>query len=492
MEYFVGIDIGTSSVKALALGEGAQSLGISQKSYPAHIEANGTYEIDPGVVYQLTLQALEDLLKQIEDVHSLKAISFSAAMHGLMALDEEGNPLTSLITWADTRAAAITRTYKDSPEARELYRITGTPIHPMSPLCKLRWINRTQPGLASRARKYISIKEYIWFRLFGVYEIDYSMASATGLFDTQALKWSPLALKEASVKEQQLSQPVSVFKQRSHPNTPIHGLPADTPFIIGGADGCLANLGTGVIQPKEASLTIGTSGAIRIVSPDWNPDPEGRLFQYLLTDGLYVRGGAINNGGNVLDWLLSLMGQGRPLKDLMQAAFKITPGSEGLMFLPYIYGERAPIWDAEASGAYVGLRGYHQKAHFFRAATEGISYALYDIGQRMSAQQPIEKIYVSGGFTQSPAWVQQVSDLFGLPVILSEDADASATGAIILAMLATGILSDIQDVTQLVKTRQTVYPNHTAHQTYQRYFSIYQELYPALSPSLNQLHSNDS
>lgn len=492
MEYFVGIDIGTSSVKALALGEGAQPLGISQRSYPAHIDPNGAYEIDPGVVYQSTLQVLEDLLKQMEDVHTLRAISFSAAMHGLMALDEKGNPLTSLITWADTRAAAVTRTFKNSPEARELYRITGTPIHPMSPLCKLRWINRTQPGIASRAHKYISIKEYIWFKLFGVYEIDYSMASATGLFDTRALKWSPLAMKEASVKENQLSQPVSVFNQRSDPSISIAHLPTGTPFIIGGADGCLANLGTGVIQPKEASLTIGTSGAIRIVTPEWNPDSEGRLFQYLLTDGLYVRGGAINNGGNVLDWLLSLMGREQSLKDLMEEAFRITPGSEGLMFLPYIYGERAPIWDAEASGAYVGLRGYHQKAHFFRAASEGISYALYDIGQRMSAQQPIEKIYVSGGFTQSPAWVQQVSDLFGLPVLLSDDADASATGAIILAMLATHTLSDIKDVSHMVKIRQTVYPNHTIHQNYQGYFSIYQELYPALSHSLHQLHSNDS
>ncbi len=492
MDYFVGIDIGTSSVKALAMGVQGQSLGVSQHAYPAHTDQHGAYEIDPEVIYQSTLHALEDLLQQIEDVHSLKAVSFSAAMHGLMAMDLEDRPLTALITWADTRAAELTRTFKDSHSAKELYRITGTPIHPMSPLCKLRWITRTQPELASRALKYISIKEYIWFKLFGVYEIDHSMASATGLFDTQALQWSALALTEAGIESIQLSEPRPVFFSRSNPLISIQGLPPGTPLIIGGADGCLANLGSGVILPGDASLTIGTSGALRVTSPGWEPDPEGRLFQYLLMEGLYVRGGAINNGGNVLDWLHKMFDEALPLKGLLAEAFQIAPGSGGLIFLPYIYGERAPVWDAETSGAFVGLRGYHQRAHLIRSATEGISYALYEIHQLMNNQHPIAHIYVSGGFTQSLAWVQQMADLFGKPVTLSEDADASATGAIILAMLATHTIYDIGQVSQMFKREKTVYPRTEIHQAYQSYFRIYQQLYPTLSPTLHQLHSNDS
>jgi gluconokinase len=481
MDYYTGVDIGTSSVKALALGPGGETLGIRKQAYPAHTDAGGRHEEDPDVIAAATFSVLRSLIDALPD-HRPVCVSFSAAMHGLLALDSGGRPLTPLITWADTRATAEAAAFKETPAAREVYRLTGTPIHPMSPLCKLRWLKDAQPGVFAKASVFVSIKEYVWFRLFGVYEIDRSIASATGLFDTQAGHWCAPALEAAGITENRLSQPVAVTHSRRGAR---EGFPTDLPFVIGAGDGCLANLGTGVVSPGEASVTVGTSGAVRVITDRWQPEREERLFQYSLTDGAYVRGGATNNGGNLLDWFMGVAGGGSQrgagdLPALLDEAFALPEGSDGLLFLPYLYGERAPVWDAEARGAYVGLRAYHQKTHLLRAITEGIGYALFDIFRILDAEAPIHTVYASGGFTQNVAWVQQLADTFGKPVCLTDEGDASATGAALLGMLALGALTSLSDAKHRIRPGKVFAPDPARHTLYQRYYASYTRLYPAL------------
>lgn len=517
MDYFAGVDIGTSSVKALALGPGGETLGVRKQAYPAHTDAGGRHEEDPEVITRAALSVLRSLLEALPE-HRPVCVSFSAAMHGLLALDVSGSPLTPLITWADTRASAVAAAFKETPVAREIYRLTGTPIHPMSPLCKLRWLRNAQPEVFTKAAVFISIKEYVWFRLFGVYEIDRSIASATGLFDTRAGHWCAPALEAAGIDSERLSRPVDVTFTRTGA---FGGFPADLPFVIGAGDGCLANLGTGVVSPGEASVTVGTSGAVRVITPRWQPEKEERLFQYWLAEGAYVRGGATNNGGNLLDWFMGLGATGLPgsaavpassalpaspatpsqptfpavptslpspaLPALLDEAFALPEGSNGLLFLPYLYGERAPVWDADARGAFIGLRAYHQRPHLLRAITEGIGYALFDTFRILDAEEPIHTVYASGGFTQNAAWVQQLADTFGKPVCLTDEGDASATGAALLGMLALGALTSLSDAKRQVRPGKVFTPDPVRHALYQRYYALYATLYPALRDTFHQL-----
>lgn len=480
MDYFAGIDIGTSSVKALALGTGGELLGVRQRAYPSQTDATGRHEQDPSVVADATLTVLHALLDGLPE-HRAVCVTFSAAMHGLIAVDRDHRPLTPHITWADTRAASVAAAFKATPEARRIYHITGTPIHPMTPLCKLLWLHKMQIEVFDRAARFVSIKEYVWFALFGRYEIDYSIASATGLFDTQASRWYDPALTAAGIRSDRLSEPVPVtFSRRG-----AAGFPPELPFVAGAGDGCLANLGSGVVSPGEAAVTIGTSGAVRVVTPEWRPDPEERLFQYWLYEGAYVRGGATNNGGNLLDWFMQL-DNGADKHAALTEAFSLE-GSGGLLFLPYLYGERAPIWDADARGAFAGLRSYHGKPHLLRAITEGIGFALNDSLRILDAQAPIHTVYASGGFTQNPEWVQQLADTFGKTVCLTDEGDASATGAALTGMLALKALAGLSDARRYIRAGATFTPRPDKNAAYRRLYGLYTKLYPALSGILHEL-----
>lgn len=501
MDYFIGIDMGTSSAKALAMGIGGESLGVVTQGYPVISDREGQHEEDPETIFDAFIKVGAEIVHTVPASYRLAGISFSAAMHGLLVMDGEGQPLSRLITWADTRAAAVTANFKGTETAKRIYRLTGTPIHPMSPLCKLLWLRETDPALFGRAGKFVSIKEYIWYRLFGAFEVDHSIASATGLFDTLSLTWSEEALQAAAIGPEQLSLPVPVTYRRKDLSLPLReklGIPEDVPFIIGAGDGCLANLGSGVVSPGEASLTIGTSGAVRATTSLWKTDAEQRLFSYLLTDQYYVTGGAINNGGNLLQWFTGLLKtEGPPspaddLETLLDEAFSLPPGASGLLFLPYLYGERAPMWDADARGAFIGLRSYHGRKHLLKAVTEGICYALYDIFTILEeVAGPMEILYASGGFTRNQAWVQQVADLFGKPVRLTEEADASATGAALLGMLALGVLSSVADAPRHIKQGKTFLPDPGKHGTYLRYFELYRNLYTLLKPTFEALDKSE-
>src|SRR5690606_3628007 len=292
------------------------------------------------------------------------AIDFSCVMHGIIAMEEHDQPRTNCIICADTRSAAYAKALKGTPEGLDVYLKTGTPIHAMSPLCKLRWLQTEEPLIFKVARKFISIKEYISYRLFARYVVDESIASATGLFDIHTFQWYRPALELTGISTAQLSEPVPITYTLSGLDEPMAnalGIPADTPFVVGGSDGCLANLGAGAVNPGEAAVTIGTSGAIRMASEVPQTDPKARTFCYMLTNRLFVVGGAVNSGGMVFRWyrdnfdLDSDSGQ-EAYQRLIAEASSVPPGADGLLFLPYLAGERAPHWNADAKGVLFGMQ----------------------------------------------------------------------------------------------------------------------------------------
>jgi gluconokinase len=512
MQYIIGIDIGTTNTKAVAFTTDGKVLGSAGASYPVITDAEGRHELDPDQLLGAVVSALGEVRGAITGGEGLAGICFSCAFHSLIVIGDDGMPLTHAMTWADLRPAAQARALRGSEAGERIYRHTGVPIHAMSPLCKLLWLKETQPDLFQRAVRFISIKEYIWWRLFGQYQVDHSLASASGLFDIRVLDWYPESLAVTGIQPGQLSTPVPVTHIETALLPEARQLlaggdvgradgdsgragdppPEGVPFIIGGGDGAMANLGSGAIRHGETALTIGTSGAIRMTVTRPEDDPLARVFNYIIADDYYICGGATNNGGNVLQWYIDrVMGGGRPSGDKeggedylhrqIAEADHIAPGCEGLIFLPYLQGERAPVWDAGAKGVFFGVRSIHDHRHFLRACLEGVSYTLFEIGVSLTETVgPIERIYASGGFTRSAAWLQMVADIFGKKVHVNGVADASAIGAAMIGLYACGLISDLGAAASLVTVVQTYEPNEALHAVYQENYRIFTQLYGRL------------
>ncbi len=485
--YFIGVDIGTTSTKAVAFSVEGSTIAHHSIGYSIQHAHPDWSEQDPDEIVRAVIEAIQTVQISSQPYGSLQGISFSAAMHSLMAVDEQGIPLTKLIIWADNRAATIANTLKATATGKQLYHATGTPIHAMTPLCKLLWIKENDPALHQKAYKFIGIKEYVFFHFFGKFLIDQSLASATGLLDIQTLQWHSLAMQTAGLAPEKLSQLVSIFHIENCPPEWAAKLtiPARLPFVIGASDGCLANVGTGAVTPDRMAVTIGTSGAVRTgISQPWT-DEHMRTFCYVLTRELFVVGGGMNNGGIVAEWLQKNLFDGPDTEDfdhLLDLAQTVAAGAEGLLFLPYLLGERAPIYNAHAKGVYFGITIQHTRAHFIRATLEGIALAVYHTGKALLDRFPeIETLSVGGGFARSGFLVQLLADVFGKKAIISETVESSAYGAVLVGRKAISQLDNWQK-TVAMKATQTFEPDAKRHLVYQQSFGIYTRLYQVLEP----------
>jgi gluconokinase len=364
----------------------------------------------------------------------------------------------------------------------------------MTPLCKLIWLRENSKSLFDAAYKFISIKEYIWYYLFDEFEVDHSIASATGLFDIKELRWYSPACELAGISPDRLSKPVNTGYKRSElsPAAKSTLKLADVPFVIGASDGCCANLGSYVMEPGVASLTIGTSGAVRITSQQPVVNDEAMIFNYLLNEHTFVCGGAINNGGITLDWLLkNFLGEKRPGHDEYQQLFRqiaaIPAGSDGLLFLPYLYGERAPLWDTKTCGTFFNIKPAHTTAHFLRAGLEGICFALNNVLHTLEqSSTPIKKLHISGGFITSEVWVQMLTDITGKELVIAQEGDASAIGAIMLALKSLG-LDEYPEPDEA--QQKTTHPNADNHKIYEESFYFFKKLYFDLKDTMHQMHN---
>ena len=301
-----GIDIGTGSIKAVVLDKKGTVIMKFQEPYPVngnHSEQNGEDVFD----------AFKNCFKIIVSSApgGIRAVCLSSAMHSILAVDGSGQPLMNAILWSDRRSDEIAQSLRESGLGQQIYHATGTPVHSMSPLCKLRWLSEHERNLFDSAHKFISIKEYIWYRLFDEYVIDHSIASATGLFNITSLDWNEDSLKFTSLSSEKLSKPVASSYSRSARDFFGLSLEKDIQFIIGGSDGCFANLGSLCISPGEAAITIGTSSAARITSPKPILDDSSMNFCYILDKDMFVCGGPTNNGGSIIEWLVNDFADGQ-------------------------------------------------------------------------------------------------------------------------------------------------------------------------------------
>jgi len=479
--YMIGADIGTGSTKVIALLPDGSVQAVQQQGYITHLPQPGHSEQNPEDILQAVKHGIKEVVRQMGAAPA--AISFSSAMHSVMAMDAQHRPLTPLIIWADNRSQDIATALQPTEEGKALYHQTGVPIHPMSPLCKIAWLREEAPELFEQAAMFAGIKEYILHCFSGSYVIDHSIASATGMFDIRQRQWSAEALAFAGITPAQLPEPVPAHYILSAllPSIAAElGIPESTPLVMGASDGCLAQLGSGALAPGHATLTIATSGAMRMTVPAPVNDPQQRLFNYILDSKHYVTGGPVNNGGVALQWFVRDFLQKKAPEDLntaIQQALAIPPGAEGVICLPYLLGERAPVWDPHARGAFIGVNPRHTALHFMRAMLEGVAFGLLSIAQALQETAgPISKISVSGGFTHSPGWIQLMADIFQQPMYLGQEHDASAIGAAMVGYEALGL-----PYTSPAAMEEEVFtPREEGKAIYREHYHLYLELYERL------------
>ncbi len=489
-DYILGVDIGTSSSKALAFTLDGKVKNQHQITYKTQHPKPGYSEQKPDDILKAIIGVIHKVLKEMDQ--QPLCVSFSSAMHSLMAVDKKGEPISSLIIWSDARSLKEAEAFKKQKQAIDIYKHTGTPIHAMSPFCKLLWWSKNEKESFKKVAKFISIKEYVFSRFFGTYLASYSLASATGLFDHKKLTWYEPALDIIHLKKDRLSDPVSpthLCKGLKSEYAKQTGLNKTIPFVMGAGDGCLANLGTGVTQKGEMAVTIGTSGAVRLFSNQPIKDKEGRIFNYLLLEKEYISGGAINNGGVLLDWYRHhFLKEDITYDDVLKSAFSAEAGCRGLLFLPYLQGERSPMWDAKARGGFIGITNNHEKQHFARAILEGICYSLYHSAEIIEEiTDGIKEVYVSGGFTQSKEWVQLITDVFNKKVKVSGHGDASSVGAAILGMKAIGVIKDWKEAEKHIPITATYTPKKRQTKIYHRNFELFAKMYDTLCPAMHEI-----
>jgi gluconokinase len=491
-EVVLGVDVGTTSAKAVAFDAEGRVHGDAEAGYPLHEPEHGHAEQDAGQVLDTTLDVVRDAAGKARSAGArIAGVSVSTAMHALVALDRDGRALTPLVTWADTRAA------DEAEELRrrrpDLHLRTGTPLHPMAPLPKLMWFRAHEPDMFATAARWGGLKELVLEALTGSWALDHSCASGTGLLDLERLDWDPEALELAGVGRERLARlvPTTEVLELSAAAAERLGLDAGTPVVAGAGDGPLANLGVGAVRPGVAACSIGTSGALRLTVERPAVDEQRRVFCYALTPGRWVIGGAINNGGVVLRWagdaLAPDLGE-HAEKQLTELAAEVPAGSEGLIMLPYLLSERAPQWSPLPRGAYVGLTRHHRREHLVRAALEGVCQQLALVLASMrDAGNDVREVRATGGFAQSELWRRMLAAALGMPVGFPASHEGSAFGAALLGMQALGLVDSIDVAADLVQIADVVEPDADDAAVYAELLPTFAALYDQLEPAFGAL-----
>jgi gluconokinase len=478
----VGIDLGTSAVKILAVTAAGRELASGSEFYGLQTPHPDYVEQDADVVYLATMRVLERVLADVRLRGSeVAAIGFSSAMHGVLCVDESGEPLSHVITWMDRRAHAIADRWRSDGTGADLYQATGAPIHPMLPVAKLRWLADNEPKLFARTRRFVGLKELVVFRWTGEWLVDHGIASASGMLDLRSRNWNERALELAGVDAERLSRPAP-------PSTALHafrpaiarelGLNDGTAVVLASSDGALANIGVGANTPGDVALTLGTSGAVRVLSAEPVLDAKGRTFCYCADDVRYVVGGPTSAAGASLDWIFALLLDDVRPKDRFERAAalaaRVPAGADGLVVLPFFAGERAPYWNSNLRGAFEGLDLSHGRSTILRAAFESVVfgvYAVYAVVRELAGDA--RTLLLSGGLTKAPLVRRLLADVFRVPATQPYQQEASAFAAALLAAQSIGLIADPAETARAMGCDAPTLPNAALAETYAEAFEKY-------------------
>jgi len=474
----LGLDLGTSSVKALLLGEDGAPLGEGSASYPILSPQPGWAESSPDDWWRAVVEAAKTAVGQRGA--QVAALGLSGQMHGVVLADDRGGPLRPAVLWADTRSSELLAAYRRLDEdARR--RLANPPAVGMAGPSLL-WLREHEPGEYASARWALQAKDWLRLRLTGEVAAEPSDASATLLYDLASDDWAYPVVEALGLRPDLLAPLVAsadVAGTLAREAAGDLGLRPGLPVAAGAADTAAAMLGGGLSRPGSVQLTVGTGGQIVAPRGSPEPDPHGRTHLYrAAAPDLWYSMAAIQNAGLALEWARKTLGVSWEV--VYEEAFAVPPGAGGVLFLPYLSGERTPRFDPGARGAWVGLGLDHGRGHLLRAALEGVAFALREGLEALEeAGTPVPELRLAGGGTASDLWRRLLADVLGRPLLPLPEAlasVASARGAALLAGVAAGVYRKVDD-TFAPDLGQPIWPGEAA---YEAAYARYRELYPRL------------
>jgi gluconokinase len=488
-DILLGIDIGTTAVRAFAFNYQGKIIKDSKIEVKVEHPQPSWAEQDPDELYTSTVKAVQEVASVVGE--GVRAIGFSGQMHGLCMVDKDGKPLTKLIPWVDVRAAEQVKKLEEKVHADELYERTGCPPLFIYVAPKILWIKENDPNAFSNCHKIITAQDYVVFKFFGDYYTNPSLASGSQLLNINSVKWDSKVLEAIGIDESMLPNLVegdTIFDRLPGRTAKNLGLGEGVPVALGASDGSLSNVGLGAVQKGNGAFSLGSSGAVRVISkhPIW--DKKMRFFCYYIASRNWLTGGAVNNCGIVLRWFRDNFAEkemeeskrkGVDVYTLLdEQAVKAPPGCNGLMFLPFMSGERFPIRDPYVRGMLFGLSLGHSRPHIIRCMMEGITFTIRWIQEAIEEYTPIDSLKVSGGGARSNLWRQIVSDISGKKVVKTNVEEASALGAAIFAGIAIGDFKDMKQASDiLVSDVEEHRPSYKNHILYDKIFKLYKDSY---------------
>jgi xylulokinase len=492
MIYFLGIDTSTTSTKALLIDEAGRVVAVASSEYAYDTPQPLWSEQPPERWWQATQESIQAVLTQSGVAPaSIEGIGLTGQMHGLTPLDECGEVLRPAILWNDQRTGPECDQIRQILGRQRLIQITGNDALTGFTAPKILWMKNHEPELFSKLRHILLPKDYIRFKLSGEYATDRAGASGTILFDLAQRDWSPEVLVALGIDPQWLP--------KTHEGTALTGIVSSeagratglapgTPVFGGGGDQAAAAVGTGAVVEGVVSLSLGTSGVVFASADLPIIEPEGRLHAFCHSvPGKWHLMGVMLSAAGSLRWHRDTFQPGLSFDDLVAQAAQIPPGSEGLIFLPYLTGERTPYPDPLARGAFVGLTVRHNLSHLTRSVLEGVAFGLRDSFELMktSGLAEVSQVRVTGGGAKSGLWRQILADVLGAELVTVSSMEGAAYGAALLAATGAGVFPDVPSACS--ETIQITGANQpgTASAYYQELYPLYRELYPALRPSFN-------
>jgi gluconokinase len=487
-KYIIALDIGTGSTKGLLYKIGSKIgngvLCLRSESYPTYYPGPGKVEQDPDEILESVIKVIYALVSDNGlNPADVSGIVYGGILHSFLPVDVYGKPLSKAMIWGDSRSARQSDRIRSEVDPEAVKTRTGCSLHPLYFLPRIEWLKENDLEIFKKVHRIISIKEYILSRLYGKFVVDRSVASGTGMLNMESLNWDSDLLDYAGLKRDCFSPVVEttfILNSLKKRYAQKMGLLGGTPGIVGSSDGPCAHLATAGLSDTEMSITVGTSGALRrkVNKPGVLPGLEA--WCYYLTEESWLLGGVAHDAGMAMNWFFKnfikdVSGDSASLDVINKYADRAAPGAGGLLFFPFLGGERSPMYNPTARGLLLGMSYEHRKEHFTRALMEGISYRLYTNYKMLDPHEDMELV-ISGGILKSKTWLQITADFFGKTLLIPEAKEASAYGAALIGLRALEIIKKA-DIKDFVRKSGAVEVNQSNCRLYREVYKNYRENY---------------
>jgi len=494
MKYVIGVDLGTSAVKILLVNQNGEVCNEVSKSYPLIIEKSGYSEQNPEEWVEKTTAGLAELIEQFDgDVNDIEGISFSGQMHGLVLVDENNQVLRNAILWNDTRTTKQCEEIYEVVGQQQLLEITKNPALEGFTLPKILWVKENEPEIFERSSVFMLPKDYLRYRLTGQIHMEYSDAAGTLLLNVAKREWSPEILSHFELAPEfcpELVESHDLVGTVTAEFAAETGLSEATKVFAGGADNACGAIGSGILSEGKTLCSIGTSGVVLSYEDRSDLDFEGKVhyFNHGEENTFYTMGVTLAAGYS-LSWFKDTFAKEEAFDQFLAGVDEVPAGSNGLLFTPYVVGERTPHADSNIRASFIGVDASHERKHFARAVLEGITFSLHEsIELFRNSGKKIDTIISIGGGAKNETWLQMQADIFNARIEKLTSEQGPGMGAAMLAAYGCGWFTSLKDCADaFLQTAKTYEPIPENVETYQKVFAIYQQVYTQTKTLNDQL-----